>query len=218
MIRRRLYLLLLFVFPAVLAGQNDDRKNLFLQYEARFPLCSYPFVLSYNYDRMTKPGVYVERLPEKEQQEFIYSQGLKPFAFFCSLDRFLGYKSYIKFPRKNNIHFFVVCPEIEPTCGDASYLVTYSDSSYNLVDSLMVDASGQIIDENQQRKVIFIESILTEDTIKVSRKERLLPYRILEDRVEYHTLYYDYIYEVNKEGRFILLKEEKREGLEYEER
>jgi len=206
---------MIFLSSSLLFGQDENRRNLFMQFEARFPVRGYPFDFSLDSDIFTHPGVYPRRLPENEQYEFIYSQGIKPFTFLCDLERFRGFESHIQFPKRNNIYLLVICLDIPPICGSASYLLTYSDCTFNLLDYLMIDASGQIIDENQQRKIIFVESVLTEDYIKVSRRERLLPFNRLEDRLEYHTIYYELVYEINQEGQFVLLKEEKWEGVEY---
>jgi len=206
---------LLCLCPIVVAGQEINRKELFMQFEARFGLSGYPFIFSNDYDKMTKPGVYSNSLPENMQEEFIYSQGIKPFTFICDMESFGGFRSYIKFPQGNNIYLFVVTLDLEPGCGEAVYLLTYSDN-YQLIDHIMVRAVGQFVDIDQRRKVIFIESVLTEDSINVTRRERLLPFKVLEDRVEFEVIYYDFTYIINEEGKFVLIREERSEGVEYE--
>jgi len=164
-----------FVCSSVLFGQYENRRELFMQFEARFPLVDYPFVFSLDYDKFTEPGFFSEKLPDIFLDEFIYSQGLMPFAFMCDLERFSGYRSWFKFTQKSDIHLFVVLADIEPPCGEAIFLLSYSDNTYNLIDYIKVYASGQIEDENQQRKIVFVESILTENLLTFSSVGQMYP-------------------------------------------
>jgi hypothetical protein len=191
----------------------------FKKYRDCFPIYPYPFSISPDYEKSTEINTSAKALPKDLLQKFVYDQGIKPHAWACGVDWFYAYRSYIQFPEINGFYMLVITGDIKPPCGEATYLLSY-DATGKLTDTLLVSAEGftKMVPGNRKNEEFFtVESVITSDTIHVERIDKVGELIKTGNLRKYRQLISSCTYKLNDMGKFIKIKEIKREDIrEYE--
>jgi hypothetical protein len=218
---RKILLLITLVSFCLTAWSQTQAE--FEKFVKLFDLYDYPHVMSTDFKKMTKVNTGAGIIDEKLLKMFVYDQGIKPVALYCNPEDFRSYESYIQFPSTDSVFLLTLCPEMrDPACREGFLLATYSKYNYQLQDTLWIYLEGalesQYIDEQQVVCHLNIESMLTEDSICVTRTEshylrfNNVPRKQKQSKNIKETVY-NTTYKMTVGGKFIVMKDEKKDEI-----
>jgi hypothetical protein len=195
----------------------SQTRTEFVEFINTFPLCNYPFIMSFDFSVRTKIDHYVHPTDEKLLKTFVYGQGIKPVKIYCELEDFVAYDSYIQFPPTDSVVIVVLSPDMrKASCGEGSLLTTYSKHNYQLQDILWISMRGEIEPQyiNNQKFVcdLVIESIIAEDSICIERKESHY-IKITKGYRKVKTTVYNIVYKMTEGGKFIKIREDRKDEI-----
>jgi hypothetical protein len=218
---KKSFLLIMLFFTYFFTWSQSQTE--FEKFVDLFYLCNYPYIDSYDYDKMTKVNTTAIDIDEDLLNTFVYGQGIKPVPISCKLEDFEAYDCYIQFPSTDSVFALVLSPDMrDPSCGEGSLLATYSKYNYRLQGSLWISLRGaarpQHIDDQVFTCNIDIESVVTEDSICLERKET---HCLRFDRApkgqsrfkKLKIITYNMVYKMTVGGKFIKIKEDKKEEI-----
>jgi hypothetical protein len=179
--------------------------------------------MSFDFSIRTKINVYSHSIDEYLLKTFVYGQGIKPVALGCELKDFVSHEAYFQFPPTDSVVVVVFSPEMrDPACGEGTLLATYSKYNYQLQGSLWISMRGgltpQYIDDQKIICNLDIESVVTEDSIYIERKEthslRLNNVPRGQSRWrDLKTTIYKITYKMTVGGKFIKIKEDRNDEI-----
>ena len=154
-----------------------DLKAEFETFIINFDMCQYPYYASWENNKFSeceqKHGGYIS---EQHDGLFVSGQGLKPFAWICDLDNFLGYVALEQLPATDSVYLLIFAINMERQgCGEGLLLATYSKYTFQLQDTLTIYSFGsykpQYVNGQRILQSALISSFLTEDSIQIQRTE-----------------------------------------------
>jgi hypothetical protein len=180
-----------------------------------FPPRSYPFNLSYYFDRDAQtPFEPPPDIPKDLYTMYILQQGIWQSRKENSIC-FWGCLAKGKFKTSENYYLFLISVDGDAGCDIEEYLVTFS-STGKIIDTLFVFGEGHMLPVNGEHVVFSQDAFIDSISIVIKREEQLGESEKQADgRFKYKRKVYDKIYHISKDGIFIKDKEEWKDDVRY---
>jgi len=205
-------------FSVKISAQIDLKKE-FESFIINFDMCQYPFYMDWgeNKENSVCEKKHGGGISSEHDLMFVSGQGIKPFSWWCDLDRFFCYCASFQLPPTDSVFLLIfVLATDEIICGEGFLLASYSKQTYQLQDTITIFSRGSIkpqyINEQRINQGADISCFLTGDSIHIYRIEefsfpREQGFKKLKT-VKYNTTYF-----MTQRGKFIKKREEIEEEL-----
>lgn len=194
------------VFAQGQQGINLQKK--FQTFSSKFPPRNFPFVLSFDFDKMTEYET-PEAIAQAESKAFIAGQGIPYRPENCSEDKFLNFVYFGKFEISKSFQTLLVGTLLDAGCGERDYLVTY-DYWGTIIDTLRVFGRDYWLLPGNKDSIggsYTIESIISKDSIYLLRAETVGPIIREKSGRKIWKRFHQRTYRITGDGKFFLIRQ-----------